>query len=119
VRGLNTGAGRRSRRARWKFSGRFYHPVAAVRRRIEIVAFERERVVRRPTGTDCPVCGLRSEMLTARQAAALAQVRARSVRRWLSAGKAHGVRTAGGQYRVCKLSLFLRIRPPSPALEPG
>ena len=61
----------------------------------------------RLAGADCPVCLCPSEMLTTRQAAALAQVEARSIRRWLSLGKAHGVRTPGGQHRVCRNSLFL------------
>ena len=77
-----------------------------IKRRVEIIAFERERVVRRPLSTPCPVCLLSSELLTARQAGALAQVRPESIYRWLAQGKAHGVRTPGGQYRICRHSLF-------------
>src|SRR5690242_4354511 len=77
------------------------------RRRIEILAFERERVVARPALMVCPVCHQQSEFLTPRQAAALAQVKPPSIRRWLRQGKAHGLRTAGGGYRVCRHSLFL------------
>ena len=76
------------------------------RRRIEILAFERERVVARPVLMVCPVCHLSGELLTPRQAGALAQVMPTSIRRWLRQGKAHGVRTAGGGYRVCRHSLF-------------
>jgi hypothetical protein len=78
------------------------------RRRIEIIAFERERIVNRPVATLCPVCHLNSELLTTRQAGALAQVKAASIYRWLASGKAHGVKTSGGQHRVCKNSLFHR-----------
>lgn len=45
-------------------------------------------------------------MLTARQAAALAQVQTRSIYHWLAQGKVHGVRTAGGHHRICSRSLF-------------
>jgi hypothetical protein len=79
------------------------------KRRIEIVAFERERIVRRPAPAPCPVCKSSSEMLTVRQAGALAQVEAGSIRRWLAQGKAHGVKTPGGQHRVCSLSLFTPV----------
>jgi len=78
-----------------------------MRRRIEVVAFRRRRVVVRAASADCHVCLGPAEMLTTRQAASLAQVDARSVRRWLAAGQAHGVRTPGGQHRVCRNSLFL------------
>lgn len=90
-----------------------------VNRRIEIVAFERERVVRVPSaaGLLCPECLSRTEMLTTGQAAALLQVGAASVRRWLAAGKAHGLRTPGGRYRVCRASL-LRTQPNAAAPEP-
>jgi len=76
------------------------------RRRIEIVAVQRKQVICRPIGVRCPLCGLSSELLTAQQAAALVQVKADSIRRWLAEGKAHGVRTSGGQHRICKVSLF-------------
>lgn len=76
------------------------------RRRVEIVAFERERIIAGPAQMPCPVCQSHSEFLTARQASRLAQVRAQSIYRWLATGKAHGVKTAGGQYRICRQSLF-------------
>lgn len=93
-----------------------YITCAAVitRRKIELVAFERERVVRRPASVRCPVCRLDSELLTTRQAGAHAQVGAASVRQWLARGKIHVVKTPGGQYRVCRDSLF-RIMCASPA----
>jgi len=82
------------------------------------VAFERERVVRvAPGGLLCPDCLASTEMLTTRQAAALMQVGAGSVRRWLAEGKAHGLRTPGGQHRVCRASLF-RATPRVAAPEP-
>lgn len=54
----------------------------------------------------CPVCRLESEMLTPEQAGSLARVEVQSIYGWLAEGKAHGLRTAGGQERVCKNSLF-------------
>jgi hypothetical protein len=77
-----------------------------IKRRVEVIAFERERIVRRPLATSCPVCHINSEMLTTRQAGAIAQVRPESIYRWLAQGKTHGVRTPGGQYRICRHSLF-------------
>lgn len=53
-------------------------------------------------------------MLTTRQAGALVQIKAESIRRWLARGQAHGVRTSGGQHRVCRNSLFV-IRERAPA----
>lgn len=87
------------------------------RRRIEIIAFERERIVSRSVATLCPVCHLNSELLTTRQAGAIAQVQSASIYRWLASGKAHGVKTSGGQYRVCKNSLFYRAYFSSPPNE--
>jgi hypothetical protein len=52
-------------------------------------------------------------MLTVRQAGVLAQVRAASIRRWLTRGQAHGVRTSGGHHRICSNSLFT-VRKPNP-----
>jgi hypothetical protein len=65
------------------------------RRRVEISAFERERVVVRPAPMPCPVCRCAGEWLTVAQAAALVQVKTRSIRRWLVEGKAHDLRPAG------------------------
>jgi excisionase family DNA binding protein len=81
-----------------------------MKRRIEIVAFERERTIRRPVAASCPVCRLESELLTVRQAAALVQVGVKTIYRWLAAGRAHGIRTPGGGHRICRESLFV-LRP--------
>ena len=77
------------------------------KKKIEIIAFERERIVRRPVWMTCPVCQAASELLTTRQAGALAQVQPQSIYRWLAAGKAHGVKTPGGRHRICRNSIFL------------
>jgi excisionase family DNA binding protein len=79
------------------------------KRKIEIVAFERERIVRRVAPVYCAVCQLNSEWLTTREAGALVQVKPPSIYRWLAQGKAHAVRTSGGQYRICKNSLFHQV----------
>jgi hypothetical protein len=84
------------------------------RRRIEIIAFERERIVMQPVPMLCPVCRAGTEMLTTRQAAALVQIKAQSVRRWLARGWAHGARIGGRQHRVCRASLFV-VREPGAA----
>jgi len=76
------------------------------RRRIEILAFERERIVLRSAPVNCPVCCSKSDLLTSAEAAVLAQVKVRSIYRWLSEGRAHGIRTCGGRHRVCKNSIF-------------
>ena len=78
-----------------------------MKRRIEIQAFERERIVRRTVAVRCPVCLRESEMLTAKQAAMLLQVSTKSIYRWLAEEKAHGVRTPGGCHRICRESLFV------------
>jgi excisionase family DNA binding protein len=78
-----------------------------MKRRIGIVAFERERTIRRTVGMSCPVCRLESELLTVRQAAALAQVGAKTIYRWLARGGVHGLRTPGGGHRICRESLFV------------
>lgn len=78
-----------------------------MRRRIEIVAFEHERVISRPASAGCPVCYSQSGWLTTAQAAALVQVKASSLYRWLAEGKVHGVKTHDGQHRICKNSLFI------------
>jgi len=77
-----------------------------IKRRIEITAVERERVIRQFVALPCPVCQLKSEMLTAAQAGVLAQVKVSSIYRWLAQGRAHGVKTAGGHHRICRHSLF-------------
>jgi hypothetical protein len=77
-----------------------------MRRRIEITTVERERIVCVANGIFCTVCRQPCEMLTTKQAAALAGVKPQSIRRWLSNNLAHGTRTCSGQHRVCKNSLF-------------
>lgn len=76
------------------------------RRRVEIIGFEHERLIAVPSQIPCPVCQSPSEFLTPRQASAVAQVKTKSIYRWLAQGKAHGIRTAGGGYRICRQSLF-------------
>src|SRR5262249_27427133 len=75
-------------------------------RRIEITVLEHQRIVRRQLLLICPVCHLTSELLTVQEAGALARVKVQSIYRWLADGKVHGVRTPGGQHRICKDSLF-------------
>ncbi|HJZ67650.1 MAG TPA: helix-turn-helix domain-containing protein [Blastocatellia bacterium] len=76
-----------------------------MRRRIEIVAFERTRVISSSENIACPVCFSGDGLLTSAQAASLLQVGEASIRRWLARGRAHGFKTPGGQYRVCRRSL--------------
>lgn len=82
-----------------------------MRRKVEIIAFEQERVIKYAHPTShigrCPVCGIESELLTTAQAAVISKVASQSIRRWLATGKAHSVKTPGGQHRVCRKSLFL------------
>jgi len=77
-----------------------------MRRRIEIVAFERERILSHSVATSCPACRSRSEFLTPDQAAALAQVEMESIHRWLADGKLHTATTPDGEYRICRNSLL-------------
>ncbi len=78
-----------------------------MRRRIEIVAFEHERIIQYSVVTNCPVCFSRTELLTPMQAAALTQVEEERVHQWLAVGKTHGVETPEGEPRICKRSLLL------------
>ncbi len=78
-----------------------------MRRRIELVVFEHERIIQCSVVTDCPVCLSRTELLTPIQAAALTQVKEEKVHQWLAGGKAHGVETPEGEPRICKRSLLL------------
>ena len=45
-------------------------------------------------------------MLTPEEAGTLARVQVQSIYQWLAQGKAHGMKTPGGQDRVCKNSLL-------------
>ena len=76
-------------------------------RRIQIVAFERTRVVKRSTSVaGCPMCLSSDGLVTSAEAATLLKVGEPSIRRWLSKGRIHGFKTPGGQYRICHKSLF-------------
>jgi hypothetical protein len=77
-----------------------------MKRRVEIIAFEHQRVVMRPSPMTCPFCKTSTELLTTQQAGTLFQVKPTSIRRWIVQGKAHGIRTPGGQHRLCKNSLL-------------
>jgi excisionase family DNA binding protein len=78
-------------------------------RKIQIVAFEKTRVVKRSTlVANCPICLSSDGLVTSAEAAALLKVGEPSIRRWLSQGRAHGFKTPGGQYRICRKSLFQR-----------
>lgn len=81
------------------------------KKKIEIIAFEQERIIRRSVSFVCPVCHERSEILTTAQACALLQVTAQSIRRWVLTEKIHGFRTPGGGLRICRNSLFILIKP--------
>ena len=77
-----------------------------MKKRIEIVALERERVLSHSVVTCCPVCRSRSELLTPDQAAVLAQVEMDSIHRWLADGKLHTATTPDGDPRICRNSLL-------------
>ena len=77
-----------------------------MKRKIEILAVERMRFRGRQGQILCPVCEKFAEFLTTAQAAEAAGVKPETVRRWLTVGKAHGIKTVGGRHRVCRRSLF-------------
>ena len=81
-------------------------------RRIEITAFKQERILRHAVVTTCSICGVRSELLTPAEAAAIAQVETRSIYRWLGEGKTHGAKTPDGRSRICKNSLLVFSKGP-------
>jgi len=87
-----------------------------MRRRIEIVAFEHERIIQRSVLTNCPVCLSQTEFLTLNQAAAMAQVAARDIDAWVTERKTHGATTPDGQHRICKNSLLRFDSRPEPGL---
>lgn len=76
------------------------------RRRVEIVSFERERFVLSSGSMPCPICHTPTELLTIEQAGALVQLGSPEIADWLLNGLAHGIETVGGQWRVCRDSLF-------------
>jgi excisionase family DNA binding protein len=75
------------------------------------VTFERTRVIQRSVTIRCPVCSSGEGFLTSTQAAELIQIGEPSIRRWLAQGKAHGFKTPGGQFRICRKSLLPDERP--------
>ena len=77
-----------------------------MRRRIEITAFEQERIVSRGILTHCPACRYQSEFLTLAQAAALAQVEVERIHEWLARGLLHSAMTPDGDTRICRNSLL-------------
>ena len=77
-----------------------------MRRRIEIVAFGEERIIRRPLATHCPICQMLTELLTVNQAAELVQVEIEVVHRWLEGGMTHSALTPDGEHRVCRNSVL-------------
>ena len=84
-----------------------------MRRRIEITAFERDRIITQGVLTHCPVCQSPSELLTPVQAAALAQVEVGLIHDWLWNGKMHSATTPDGDHRVCRNSLLSFADPKS------
>jgi hypothetical protein len=82
-----------------------------MRRRIEIIAFETERLIQQSVTTECPVCLFPTEFLTPGQAAVLAQVEPEQIAQWFAEGKTHGAITPDSDYRICRNSL-LNFSPP-------
>jgi hypothetical protein len=74
------------------------------RRRLELIFFEHERIVRLVSG-HCPVCQVNSEGLTPQQAGDLARVDLQRIYQWLAQGRVHLVVTSDGEERVCRKSL--------------
>ena len=77
-----------------------------MKRRIEITAFEHERILSHGILTHCPVCCRPTELLTMSQAVAMVQVEPHSIDLWLVEGKTHGAKTPGGDQRICRNSLL-------------
>jgi len=75
------------------------------KRRIELIFFEQERIVRRSVTAHCPICRIESEMLTPQEAGDVAQLTLEKVDEWLAEGRAHSVRTSSGTQRICRNSL--------------
>ena len=84
----------------------FYQQGRKMKRKIEIIAIEQTRIVGGNGQTYCSFCKEFAEFLTTVQAARVARIKTESIRRWVSSGKAHGIKTIGGQHRVCCNSLF-------------
>jgi hypothetical protein len=77
-----------------------------MRRRIEIVAFETERIIQRSLATQCPICETQTELLTLSQAAELVQVESEVIRGWLLGGQTHSATTPDGEHRICRNSIL-------------
>ena len=54
----------------------------------------------------CSACGEEARMVTVDEAAAIAQVSARTIHHWVDDGRAHFRETAGGQLFICLNSLL-------------
>lgn len=76
-----------------------------MKRRFEITAVKRQRIVQHSVLTHCPLCEAQSELLTTAQAALLAQADLSSIHRWLAQGDLHGATIPDGQWLICKNSL--------------
>ena len=81
-----------------------------MKRKIAIVAYSRERLVRTAISNGCPVCGAHYDLLTTAQAASLVCVTQGTIRRWIRNEEIQAVRTPGGRHRVCMGSLFQMTR---------
>jgi hypothetical protein len=75
------------------------------KRRIELIFFEQERIVRRSVTAHCPICRIESELLTPQDAGDVAQLSLEKIDEWLAQGRAHLVRTSSGDRRICRNSL--------------
>jgi excisionase family DNA binding protein len=56
----------------------------------------------------CLKCTMQVELVTIVQASLLSQVSRKTIYNWITQGKVHAYKTAGGQIRICARSL---IRP--------
>ena len=77
-----------------------------MRRRIQIVAFEKERIIQRRLATHCPICETQTELLTVNQAAELVQVESQVIHGWLQGGQTHSATTPDGEHRICRNSIL-------------
>ena len=75
---------------------------------VELVVERSEFFVSRPrraAPADCAECGPRARMATPEEAAALSGVTARTIYRWVEAGRVHFAETPEGALLVCLGSL--------------